>query len=50
MAAFDIVKETILRVASDTSVEVAEELARMIVALDDEPAKETRVVEASEKR
>jgi hypothetical protein len=30
--------------------EVAEELAREIVALDDEPTKETRVIKAAEKR
>jgi hypothetical protein len=30
--------------------EVAEELAREIVALDEEPAKETRVITVAEKR
>lgn len=54
MATFDDVKKTILRVAgnpvSGAVVELADEWARAIVALDAEPAKETRVLRASEKR
>ena len=50
MASFDELKKAILEVASGTPDDVADELARAIVALDDEGTKETRVIEASEKR
>jgi hypothetical protein len=54
MASHADVKKTILKVAgnpvSGVIVELADEFARAIVALDDEPTKETRVIEASEKR
>ena len=54
MASHADVKKTILKVAgnpvSGVIVELADEFARAIVALDDEAAKETRVLVASEKR
>jgi len=54
MASESDIKRTILRVAGNPTsgavVELAEEWARAIVALDAEPAKETRVIKASEKR
>ena len=50
MASFDELKKAILEIASGTSEDVADELARAIVALGDEGTKETRVIEASEKR
>ena len=54
MADKETIKRTILRIAGNPSVgpvkELAEEWARAIVALDEEPTKETRVIKASEKR
>lgn len=54
MADKETIKRTILRVAgnpvSGPIKELADEWARAIVALDEEPTKETRVVKASEKR
>ena len=50
MASFEALKKAILEIASGTSDDVAEELARAIVALNDEGAKETRVLKAAEKR
>lgn len=50
MATFEELKKAILEIASGTSEEVADELARAIVALSDEGAKETRVIQAAEKR
>ena len=54
MANKEAIKRTILRVAGNPESgpikELAEEWARAIVALDEEPTKETRVIKASEKR
>ncbi len=54
MASHADIKKTILKVAGDpvsgAIVELADEWARAIVALDAEPVKETRVLKASEKR
>jgi hypothetical protein len=50
MATIEQVKKTILEIAGETPSDVLEELARAVVALDDEAAKETRVIVASEKR
>jgi hypothetical protein len=48
------IKKAILKVAGNPETgaikELADEIARAIVALDDEPAKETRVLKAQEKR
>ena len=54
MASADEIKKAILKVAGNPSsgviAELVDEFARAIVALDDEPTKETRVIVASEKR
>ena len=54
MATHAEIKKAILKVAgnpvSGVIAEMADEFARAIVALDEEPTKETRVVVASEKR
>jgi hypothetical protein len=54
MADKDAIKREILRIAGNPSAgfvaELAEEWASAIVALDDEPTKETRVVKAAETR
>jgi hypothetical protein len=50
MATVEQVKKAILEIAGEQTSEVLEDLARAIVALDDEATKETRVIEASEKR
>jgi hypothetical protein len=54
MADKDTIKRTILKIAGNPSSgpikELADEWARAIVALDEEPTKETRVIKASEKR
>tara|TARA_R110000851_G_scaffold63426_1_gene145179 strand:+ start:968 stop:1132 length:165 start_codon:yes stop_codon:yes gene_type:complete len=54
MATYDDVKKTLLRVAGDPVSgpvkDLVDDWARAIVALDAEPAKETRVLKASEKR
>lgn len=54
MADKDMIKRTILRIAGNPSSgpikELAEEWARAIVELDEEPAKETRIIKAAEKR
>ena len=50
MATIEQVKKTILEIAGETPSNVLEELARAVVALDVEPTRETRVIEASEKR
>jgi len=54
MASHADVKKTILSVAGNPSsgaiFALADEWARAIVALDVEPVKETRVIEAAEKR
>ena len=54
MADKETIKRTILKVAGNPSSgpirELAEEWARAIVALDEEPTKETRVLKAAEKR
>jgi hypothetical protein len=50
MASFDQLKKAILEIASDTPEDVADELARAIVALGDEGTKETRVLTVAEKR
>jgi hypothetical protein len=54
MATREEIKRAILKVAGNPSsgviVELAEEFARAVVALDEEPTKETRVIAASEKR
>lgn len=48
MASVREVAELLLELAGDPSI--AEELARAIVALDDEATKETRVMKAAETR
>jgi hypothetical protein len=50
MATFEELKKAILEIASGTSEDIADELARAIVALGDESSKETRVIKAAEKR
>ena len=54
MADKETIKRTILKTAGNPSSgaikDLADEWARAIVALDEEPTKETRVVKASEKR
>jgi hypothetical protein len=50
MATFEELKKAILEIASGTPEDVADELARAIVALGDEGSKETRVLGAAEKR
>jgi len=54
MATKEEIKRTILKVAGNPESgiikELAEEWSRAIVALDDEPTKEIRVLKASEKR
>jgi hypothetical protein len=50
MASFDELKKAILEIAFWAPEDVADELARAIVALGAEGTKETRVIEASEKR
>jgi hypothetical protein len=54
MADKETIKRTILKVAGNPSSgpikELAEEWARAIVALDEEPTKETRVLKVAEKR
>jgi hypothetical protein len=54
MADKETIKRTILKIAgnpvSGPVRELADEWASAIVALDDEPTKETRVIKASEKR
>ena len=54
MADKDTIKRTILKIAGNPSSgpmkELAEEWARAIVELDAEPAKETRIIKAAEKR
>jgi hypothetical protein len=54
MADKEAIKREILRIAGNPSAgsiaELAEEWARAIVALDDEPTKETRVMKAAETR
>jgi hypothetical protein len=50
VATVEQVKKAILEIAGEQTSEVLEDLARAIVALDDEATKETRVIEASEKR
>jgi hypothetical protein len=54
MADREAIRKEILRIAGNPSAgpikELADEWARAIVALDDEPTKETRVIKASEKR
>ena len=54
MADKETIKRTILRIAGNPSSgpvkELADEWARAIVALDEEPTKETRVLKVAEKR
>jgi hypothetical protein len=54
MADKETIKRTILKIAGNPSSgpvkELAEEWARAIVALDEEPTKETRVMKAAETR
>jgi hypothetical protein len=54
MADKEAIKREILRIAGNPSAgaiaELAEEWASAIVALDDEPTKETRVMKATETR
>jgi hypothetical protein len=54
MANKEAIKKEILRIAGNPSAgaiaELAEEWASAIVALDDEPTKETRVLTVAEKR
>lgn len=54
MADKETIKRTILKIAGNPTSgpvkELAEEWARAIVALDEEPTKETRVLRVAEKR
>jgi hypothetical protein len=54
MATKEQIEQTILKVAGNPSSgpikELADEWARAIVALDEEPTKETRVMKVAEKR
>jgi hypothetical protein len=54
MADKETIKRTILEIAGNPSSgaikDLAEEWARAIVALDEEPTKETRVIKAAERR
>jgi hypothetical protein len=54
MADREAIKKEILRIAGNPSagaiVDLADEWARAIVALDEEPTKETRVIKVAEKR
>ena len=54
MADKETIKRTILKIAGNPSAgaikELADEWARAIVALDEEPTKETRVMRAAERR
>lgn len=54
MADKETIKRTILKIAGNPTSgpvkELAEEWARAIVALDEEPTKETRVLKVAEKR
>jgi hypothetical protein len=54
MADKETIKRTILKIAGNPTSgpvkELADEWARAIVALDEEPTKETRVLKVAEKR